>query len=294
MHPKMDRGLLKIHGLPLPLFKQNLLNNVIPFSPIAQSNASSNLILEYSHRLLMLTFNWYSGKSAADVFIPCLILHRPNILMNDLMRWITWTVLRCSLMLADIIAQSNVSSIDEFLPNLYSLIDNRIDISDEGLISWFESNRLQIEEEYGSFVLQECLFHLRWLLFLRNIKSRSTPNSDYYGVLIQILTELKDQYHCHCTSFGYLDDQSSFYFPIISNLFTSGCVRRTIQLVSFEDGLADFYNFVGKLLETMLYIQKRPSFKDLFFYLLRDHSNVSVYSALHRSFIKVSISSLAI
>ncbi|PJF16467.1 hypothetical protein PSACC_03656 [Paramicrosporidium saccamoebae] len=277
MHPKMDRGLVRVNGMTLAAYRQYILENVLPTSTVAAATLSPTTILGFVCRLRMLMTTWMTGASAADTLLTCLAIQRIDALRSPVLGWLVSTSLRCCLLLADVMAQVHVARNDEFLPSLYSLVDGRRDPLGEVSLQWFSMHQNDVRNRYGFGVWVECKRVSNWLKFLRLVRSADLD----YPQMMELFAELDS---LPFSTVEPLTEEEMFINPLLSNMFASGCVRRSIPLQNPNECNERWTLFVGEMYDIFAALAMKPSFSTILSKLLVSSTLEGGLPAIKRSF----------
>lgn len=228
MHPKMDRGLLRIGERDIWAHRQYILTEVLPASALASEAPPAPLVLRFCRELWRLISTWMAGSSAADTIGTCLALHDRTLIRSGPLRWIMSASLQICLLVGELVQQTYLTHTDEFLPTLYSLIDSREDRMGERFMCWFNFNEEDVRARLGEAVARECRRLYLWLILLRGLRN-GTFKTD--ANLRAILKELEGHVAGGGGGGSEADDADLFICPLMANYFTSGCVRHPITIL---------------------------------------------------------------
>lgn len=257
----MDRGLVKVKGMPLPVFRQHALWEVLPCMPLAMAKLPMETFLGFAARLETLVIGWMSGASAADTLMTCLVLQRIEALQEPTLIWLVSSTLKTCIILGDIIVQTNVVRSDEFLPSLFGIVDRKRDPHGDASLQWFLTHQKDIKERMGLKVWSECRKVALWLKLIRMV---TLVELDYVQML-EILGELE---RLAPNEVEPLSNEQMLIEPLLSNMFTTGCIRRPFTLPTLKEASASWIDLIEKLTEAITMLARYPLFEDLSKFLL--------------------------
>lgn len=255
----MDRGMIKIEGMTLSEYREHVLERVLPSSPLASVVLPSQMLLGVMRRLRHLTLNWMRGLSFADTVLTCLSIQRIWHLRDPILAWYVKATFYSCQMLSDLLIAAQVVRGDEYYTNLYGMADMRLDPNAESTLDWHNAQSVQIRCTHGTGVWSECQRLALWITLLRMLRL-GLFDYEHIKRLISQIRQLSFPLDAEII----VTEREMLIEPLLANHFSSGCVRKPVELVDLETCETLFDKTLFKFEELLNFFSRRPLFKDLF------------------------------